>query len=63
MENPPPPCPFCGSADAIAVSRERLIPGKPVYKTELAYLCGLGHMFTRSEAIKMEAEKSLRPAG
>jgi len=47
----------------IAVSRERLIPGKPVYETELAYLCGLGHMFTRSEANKTEAAKGLQPAG
>jgi len=46
-------CPQCGSFDVISVTREKH-SGRALFVTELVYLCPLGHMFTRSEAKKME---------
>jgi len=47
----------------ISVTREKH-SGRALFVTELVYLCPLGHMFTRSEAKKMEEMQeadSLRP--
>lgn len=59
-----PPCPFCGSADVIAVSRPELVRvGKPVYVNKPAYLCALGHMFSQSDVNKARETEQLRATG